>query len=125
MHFIERISGIFSHYTPHTMLGLAMTVVVIIAMVNLFKSRNDFTDFSSTIPMHDYGLGDAPIAKRMNSFAVPVSVAIINISNSGRSEKSRRGFWFVMVNNWGQICQFQTNLASVFSGFSAVVFWRA
>jgi molybdenum cofactor biosynthesis protein B len=86
MHFIERISGIFSHYTPHTMLGLAMTVVVIIAMVNLFKSRNDFTDFSSTIPMHDYGLGDAPIAKRMNSFAVPVSVAIINISNSGRSE---------------------------------------
>ena len=86
MHFIERISSIFRHYAPHTILGLAITVVVIIAMVHLFKPHHDFTDFSSTNPMHDYGLGANSIAKRMNGFAVPMSIAIIQISNSGRSE---------------------------------------
>ena len=86
MHFIERISGIFRHYTPHTIMGLAITVGIIIVMVNLFKSRNDFAEFASMNPVHDYGLGANSIAKRMNGHITPVSVAIIQISNSGRSE---------------------------------------
>ena len=86
MQFIERILGNFRHFTSSTIMGLAILVVAIIAIVHLFKSRYDFAEFTSMNPVHDYGLGANPIAKRMNGFIAPVPVAIITVSNSGRSE---------------------------------------
>ena len=46
----------------------------------------DYYEFTSPNPIADYGLGSSAINNRITSFVTPINIAIINISNSGRSE---------------------------------------